>query len=142
MNRQAVLLRESLISVAINMVISVAFFLLVFGLGRPMAFADLGPDFLPQAFMVALMGSLVPPLLLRGKLGLAARPIVVRAIGIALVSVVFVGGGAFAICAMLGEAQLAAWPALALKAAFGGLLAMIVTPVALTALFKSTGMPS
>eukprot|EP01037_Dinobryon_pediforme_P024889 gene24889-26841_t len=65
MTTRAVLLREAVISAAINAVLSIVFFVLVFGVSVAPRLDALGPDFLPQAFMVSLMGSLVPAMLLR-----------------------------------------------------------------------------
>ena len=65
MNNKVIVLRETAISMAINAGLSLAFFLVAFGLAAPIAMASFAFDFLPQAFMISLMGSLVPGLLVR-----------------------------------------------------------------------------
>lgn len=56
-------------SAAINAVLSIVFFVALFGMpGRALAWAApdrLAFDFLPQSGMIGLMSALVPPLLLR-----------------------------------------------------------------------------
>lgn len=99
--------------------------------------AAFGRDFFPQAFMVSLMGSLVPALLLRRRVGGAARPILVRAVIFAVLGAGIAGGGAFAVCSASGAATLAAGTALILKAAFGAILGAVVTLCALLPLLPS-----
>lgn len=137
MNRNAILLRETAVSIVINSLLSIAFFVAVFGLDVPVPVADLGPDFLPQTFMIALMGSLVPALLLRRKLGGPVRPVVLRALAIALASLVVIGGGALLLCLAQGTVLLDPLDALAVKAAFGAFLSVLVTPLAILPLFHS-----
>ena len=72
------LLRETAISVAINTALSAAFFVVVFGTRHPVQLAAYGTDFPMQAFMIALMGSLVPSLLLRRRMGGAAGRVLPR----------------------------------------------------------------
>ncbi|WP_395327784.1 hypothetical protein WBP06_11825 [Novosphingobium sp. BL-8H] len=72
MNVAARLRREQRVSGAINLVLSAAFFLGVFGFAeRPLRFAapdNFALDFLPQAAAIALMSSLVPLLVVSGSL--------------------------------------------------------------------------
>ncbi|MDO6415326.1 hypothetical protein Q4F19_13110 [Sphingomonas sp. BIUV-7] len=126
-----------MISVVINVVLSIGFFVGLFGTRGPFALGAVGPDFFPQSFMVALMGTLVPSLIANRRLGGGIRPIVLRCLGIAILSAAIAGG--------LGWRWFATHPAtllplasmLPLKAVFGGILAAIVTPIALRLLFNS-----
>ncbi|MEH3107839.1 MAG: hypothetical protein PGN09_11340 [Sphingomonas fennica] len=140
MTAAGVVLRETFVSMAVNTVISIGFFLAVFGLGKPVPVAALGPDFLPQCFMVALMGCLIPAAILRRKAGAAIRDVVLRAFAIAAVALVVAGGGAWALTAAIGPVPIAAGAALAIKALFGALLAAATTPIAVrAALSPQTG---
>lgn len=132
MSDRLVIARETAISIVINALISIGFFLLVFSYGRPVPTSALGPDFLPQTFMVALMGSLVPALLVARRSGGRTGDIVRRAFLIAIGALLIAGGGAFA-AAYLADAVLSSPVALAIKAIFGALLAAIVTPIAVRA---------
>lgn len=134
-DHRAIVVRETIVSIVINAVISAGFFFAVFGLGAPIALADFGRDFLPQAFMISLMGSLVPGLLMRRHSGAPAGPIVRRALLLAVAGLVLAGGAAFAVCAALGGA-IAAVPALAVKVVYGMVLAAVVTPVAVRAALR------
>lgn len=60
--------RETLISAAINCVLSVAFTVLAFGGQARIGWAALAWDALPQSFAIALMATLVPTLLTRKRL--------------------------------------------------------------------------
>ncbi len=125
--------RETGISIVINTILSIAFFLGVFGLARPAPLAALGPDFLPQSFMVALMGCLVPGVLVRRRLRGPLRDVVVRALVIAAAALVVAGGGAWALCLAFAPAALPPAAALAVKALFGAALAAVTTPIAVRA---------
>ncbi|MBF7015318.1 hypothetical protein QUC32_26785 (plasmid) [Novosphingobium resinovorum] len=137
--------RETRISVAINAAISLLFYVLVFGGRNPVNVWGAGQwvlDFLPQGFMIALMGTLVPGLLaarrLRagsilplGKQSPLPRNLALRGLLLALVSA-FVCTGVVALtmrCA--GPETLPAWAAASIKVALGALLAAIVTPIGL-----------
>ncbi len=137
MTHRALTVRETAISIVINAVLSFLFFVVVFGWGRPVGGAALGRDFLPQAFMVALMGSLVPGLLMRRHGTASAGAVVRRAVALALAGLIVAGGGAFLVCRLLGDAPVAFAAALAIKVAFGAMLAALVTPVAVRAVLPS-----
>jgi len=139
MTVRATIVRETIVSIVINIVISIGFFLAVFGLATPFVVVGrMAADFLPQTFMVTLMGTLVPSLILRRKRNAAAGPIVLRCIGLAVAATLIVGGAAFWLCRIHEDATLPAFSALILRAAYGGLLAAITTPIALIALFQSS----
>lgn len=137
MTPRAMLLREAAISAAINAVLSIVFFVLVFGVTMPPRIAALGTDFLPQAFMVSLMGSLMPALLVRRQHGGAIGPIVLRAVVFALVGAGIAGGGAYWLCAQDGTATLPVAQAMTVKALFGGVLGAIVAPLAVWPVVRS-----
>ncbi|MGY2736820.1 hypothetical protein [Sphingomonas sp. UYP23] len=130
MTARALLLREAAISAVINAALSIVFFILVFGISVAPRLDALGQDFLPQAFMVSLMGSLVPALLMRRQLGGAVQPIVVRAVVFALLGAAIAGGAAYGLCALHGAAMLPTAPAITIKALFGAVLGAIVAPLA------------
>lgn len=130
------IVREAGISAIINMAISAAFYVVLFR-NDPVVVAGPGNfafDFLPQAFMVALMGSLVPGLLARGRMSADARPrqaIILRALAVAAVALVLAGGG---LCAALLTSGLGvlSWSAgLSIKLVFALLLSAVVTPLAI-----------
>jgi multisubunit Na+/H+ antiporter MnhG subunit len=132
-----IILRETVVSVIINVVLSIGFFLFFFGLSGAVRFEDLGPDFLPQSFMIALMGTLMPALILSRKRGWPVGPVVVRSLLIAVTSAVVAGGGAYAICAANAGGTIEHLPALVIKAVYGSVLSAIVTPIASAALLRS-----
>jgi hypothetical protein len=135
MNPRRVVARETALSVAINGLLSLLFFLAVFGTARPVAWPALAVDGLPQSFMVALMGSLVPGLIVGARLGRARGPIVRRALLFAAAALLLLGGGGWLL--LHGRAgTVAAGTALAAKVAYGAALGAIVTPAALSRLFK------
>ena len=138
----SIVVRETAISMAINAVLSILFFLAVFGVSRPVSAVAFGSDFLAQAFMVALMGALVPGLLTAKRSGAARGPVVRRAILLAFAGLVVAGGGAYAACVVLGESTIAPGIALVVKAGFGALLAAIVTPIAVRAALRPSRPPA
>jgi hypothetical protein len=145
--------RETLVSAVINTVLSFAFFCLVFGIGRRVAVWGLGGyvfDFGPQAFMIALMATLVPGALARNALrkghvapwtGGSRLPagLLPRALVMAVVST------AIAVAAIAGLLMAAGWTmltppfALLTKLAFGALLALVATPPGLRAALSPRG---
>lgn len=131
MSTRAIILRETLVSVVINVVISIAFFFAAFGLGASIDGARFGVDFLPQALMVALMGTLIPGLLVRRGRGTAIRPVVLRSIVIALTSLVLAGGGAWLVFSAVATIDPNA--GLAIKIVFSAVLSLLVTPIAVRA---------
>ena len=137
MSTRALIIRETAVSVLINTVLSVLFFLLVFGMTNPVQLAAFGRDFLPQSFMIALMGTLVPSLILRKRTGAGTRSVILRALAFVAGATAIGGGASFAVCALLGG-ELDAMTGLAVKAAYGAALAAIVTPLALGAQFKAS----
>lgn len=150
---EAYIRRETLLSVGINATISLILFLIVFGVANPVEVWGVGKfafDFLPQAFMIALMSTLVPGVLTerkirQGKLqtidGRSRLPkaLSLRAILIATTAGL-VSASAFAGVFLLSGLTVLGWSAaLALKLAFGAGLAVVVTPIGLrAAMMKSS----
>ena len=139
------LARETLVSAAINAVISVGFFLLAFDALQRITVWGLGNfafDFLPQSFAIGLMATLVPGLLARralakGKLGglhaaaPTAGPVVRRSLINAVLALV-VGGGLWTALLWASGAQEIGWvPAFATKVLYGGALGGLVTALSL-----------
>lgn len=135
---------STLISIIISMAISAAFFFLVFG-RKPLiaVFApdNLALDFVPQTLAAGFMAALMPGLQTRAKMisgNLAgapplARTIVVRAVLLAVASLAL----AAAVTGLLWLGDIATLPwgsALTLKIVYGGLLGLIITPIALRAI--------
>jgi hypothetical protein len=142
MTLPAVIVRETVISIVINSAISLGVFLLIFGIDRPVPSKALGWDFLPQSFMIALMGAMVPALLLRKRLGTSLSQILICSIAIAIAATVVFGGTATVVMHRLIAGQIAADQALLLKLLYGAGLAAIVTPTALLILARKSGSPT
>jgi hypothetical protein len=135
---------STLISVVISMAISAAFFFLVFGMKPLIAVFtpdNLAFDFVPQTLAASFMAALVPALQTRAKMvsgNLAGAPplprvIVVRAALLAGASLVLAAAATKLL--WLGDIETLPWgSALALKIVYGGLLGLIITPIALRAL--------
>ena len=139
--------RERTVGVVISRAITLLFFLIVFGFSGPVEIWGAGEfvfDFLPQAFMIALMATLIPGLVTERKIRqgelqmIAERSIlpkslpfraVLIAITAAAVSVALFSG-VFLVSGVTGLGWLTA---LAIKLIFGGALAAIVTPLGLKA---------
>ena len=136
--------REMLVSAVINAVISVGFFLVVFGGIDPVPVWGAGNyafDFVPQSFAIGLMATLVPGLLCRRALaqdriaGVGAAQadrgsILIRAVVSAILGVV-VGAG---LCAIVlwttGVDALSHTAAFVLKVVYGAALGSLVTRLA------------
>lgn len=139
--------RETAISIVINMSIGAGFFLALFGRIDPVPVWGAGGyavDFLPQGFMVGLMGALVPSLLARRQVArgaLATGPgasmlpkgLVARCLVLAVLSMLLLAGLAAAALAASGVATLPFALGLGIKIASSAAVAAIVTPVAIRA---------
>ncbi|HUD94686.1 hypothetical protein [Sphingobium sp.] len=137
--------RETAISIAINAALSLAFFLAIFGLDRPIPPWGVGGwvfDFMPQGFMIALMSVLVPGIIAGRKLrsgrlvatpssSLLPRHLVARAILLAITSAL-AGSALVATFVWIGGVQmLTPLAALLFKVGYGAGLAAIITPPSL-----------
>lgn len=142
--------RETLVSILINGVLSLVFFLIVFGTATMVpsrGLHGLAVDFIPQSFMIALMSTLVPgALTLRrvraGTLPRSSLPsrlpakLVPRALLVAVLAVLIGAGIAGTVVWFAAPDTLGWLPALLIKLAYGGLLAAITTPPGLRAALR------
>lgn len=141
---------ETLISMAVNAAFSAGFAFLVFG-GRAeiglWGLDGLALDFAPQTFVIAMMSVLVPTALTRRRIksgALAAgrgapsrlpASLIVRALLVAIVATLLLGGAATAMLAATWSGPLTFGAVLPLKIIYGALVALAVTPLALRAAF-------
>lgn len=152
----AYLRTEILIGVVINAVLSIVFFAIVFGLRAPVAVGGVtgyAADFLPQSFMIGLMGTLVPGAITKARLGrgvivpadhtsrlpvsIALRSVLLALLGMLIGAVV---GGVLALVA--GGALFQVLPAVLAKCLYGGLLGGVITRIGLhAALARQTASP-
>lgn len=132
MNDAEIVRRETAISVVINVFLSAVFFLAVFGVAVPAPVRGVGGyafDFLPQAFMVALMGSMVPALLTARRLRTGRSGAIMRRCAlVAVLAAALLGGAALALLYATDLNRIAPLLALAIKIIFGGAEALILTP--------------
>lgn len=150
MTHEAYLRKETLISMLINGVLSLAFFLLVFGRSVSIPVWGLGNwvfDYLPQSFMITLMSTLVPGALTakRVKSGtLQPAPynsrlphsVVPRALVLAVITAPL-GTIMIALASRLTGLEVINWtPALILKVVYGVVLGAVVTPIGLRAALR------
>ncbi len=149
--RHAYLRKESMLSIVINSVLSLLFFLVVFGVD-PAGAVRLGGvggyaiDFLPQSFMVALMSALVPGVITGARIRggkIAGAPeatgaLAARSMLTAVLALIVGGAIAFVLSLLTGNTALAWFPALVAKIVYGAILAAIVTPVGLRAALRQT----
>lgn len=148
---EAYIRRETIVGVVISVAITLLFFLIVFGFSGPVEIWGPGKfvfDFLPQAFMIALMATFVPGLITerkirRGELqtiggrsrlpkSLPVRAGLIAIIAAAVSAALFAG-----IFHVSGLAALGWLAALTIKLLFGAALAAIVTPLGLKAALSS-----
>ena len=142
MTAAASIRREAAISFAINAVLSLAFFLGLYGF-TPRALRWTAPDglaldFVPQSLAVALMSALVPALIARRRLrnGPPLRPILLRAGLFAIAGACL--GALLARVASGAELPAIAWStALAGKMLYGGVLGALVATLALRPLLAT-----
>lgn len=139
--------RETAISVAINTVLSVLFYALVFGRQDPVPVWGIGywvSDFAPQSFMIALMSIAVPGALTARRLRAGTqiplghptrlpRSLPARALLVAMASAIVGTAIVAALVCLLGIEAVPAAAALVARAGYGALLAAIVTPTGLLA---------
>jgi len=137
--------RETAVSIVINMVLTALFFALVFGFARPVPVWGIGHyvfDFIPQAFMIALMATLVPGALASKarRAGTVShwptpprlpRALAPRAILLGCTSAVASIAFAAALLWTTGLQTLPTLPALLAKLAFAAALARLITPLGL-----------
>lgn len=136
--------KNTMISIVISMVISAVFFWLVFG-GAPLipvfGGTSLTVDFIPQTLAAGFMAAFVPAMQTRAKIKAGqfagATPaiggIVLRAIALAVAALVLAAVVTGAL--WIGGSDELSWSAaFIVKVIYGGLLGLIITPIALRAL--------
>jgi len=144
--------RETVVSAAINAVLSAVFTLLAFGGEMSIGWRALAFDALPQSFAIALMGSLVPALLARRAIGagrlpgggrhLATGAIVQAALRNALLAAV-IGTALWAAALVVAGVETIAFDiVMAVKIAYGAVLGAIVTRIVLTRLLSAPADPA
>jgi hypothetical protein len=148
----AYLRRETLISAAINLALSVAFTFLAFGGQARIGWAALAWDALPQSFAITLMATLVPTLLTRKRLrtgtiaplstsyGKGRHNAFVRALILALVATA-IAGLLHYVLLPLGPAKWSFAAVLAYKSIYGALLGAGIGHVAVRSALASGGEP-
>ena len=143
---QRYVLVETLISIAINLVISATFAWIVFH-GRtriPLWGGDgYAIDFAPQTFMIALMSVVVPTLITRRRVRCSqVRPRTVakrglpvklrlRAPLLAVIATLVLGGAMVCLASVALPDRMDFLPLLALKLAYAAVIAGVMTPIGL-----------
>jgi hypothetical protein len=142
-------LRETAISVAVNVTLSGVFFLVIFGLADRIPVWGFGAyvfDFVPQGFMIGLMATIVPGALARKALrqgriepsppqSAAPSSLVLRALALGFLAAGIGTIGAATVTALFGANSVDWWSALVMKLVFAGALAATVTPLGLRKVF-------
>ena len=138
-----VIVRETILSALINAAISAFMAWLLFGGSKLIERSDVLVDFVPQTFMVALMGSLVPAAIARRKVRQATagdlrRPparrapnLLVHSLLVALPATLVLGGGAALLTAIFLDPEIGLKTLMIIKPIYGAFVALIVTPFAL-----------
>ena len=139
------ILKETLISSIINALFSIAFFVAMFHNQPELTLggtSGLTMDFLPQAFFVGLFAALPSSLLTVKRLRTGAvspdekkrlplpQSLPVRLVCLTLGSLIVFGGGAVLILSLSSPMELSFAAALAVKAVYGILITIIITPLA------------
>ena len=137
---------ETTVSILINVLISALFMVMVFGRSTWIELwggHGLAVDFIPQTFMIAAMSVLVPTLLTRRRIkrGVLVRSagepprllgnLALRVIALAIVLTLALGAAGVLILDILWTRPLGFWEAFPLKLLYGGVVALIATPIGL-----------
>lgn len=136
--------KETMISIIMASLLSAGFCFLIFLGNDPIAFWGAGGfafDFLPQTFMIGLLGTIIPTLLTRKRTKGRSlerlprptprlpRPVIVRALAIAIAGTLLfvpltVGG-----IHLAGIETFSFLSALAIKVTYGAVVALLLTPL-------------
>jgi hypothetical protein len=150
------LLRESLISSIINVILSVAIFTALFRDQPAHIFGGSSQftlDFLAQAFFVGFFSALPPSLLTRKRLksseisALPGRPLFginsafLRSLVLGVAALFAFGGLTLAVAAIVPLQTIGFQAAVIAKAVFAIAVSMVFTPVAIIATLREEGMP-
>lgn len=152
MTHQAYIRRETLVSMVINGVFSLVFFLIIFGRAPAIPLWGVGNwvfDCLPQSFMIALMSTLVPGALTAKRLRtgqLQASPqksrlprsLVLRALLLSIAAALIGTAVVAAIALASGVTVLDRTTAMVIKIIYGIVLAALVTPIGLSSALAGT----
>jgi len=137
---------ETGVSIVINVLISALFMVMVFGHSAGIELwggHGLAVDFIPQTFMIAAMSVLVPTLLTRQRIkrGVLVRSagepprllgnLALRVVVVAIVLTITLGAAGVLILDALWTRPLQFWEAFPLKLLYGGIVALIATPIGL-----------
>jgi len=137
--------RETCVGMIINAIMSLLIFLAMFDVRRPVETWGIGQwvfDFLPQSFMVTFMSVLIPGALAHQKVrkgvlapephrSILPRNLMVRALVMAVASAIIGTAMVAGLVWLTGAEAIAPTYALILKATYGTVLALIVTPLSL-----------
>ncbi|WP_263588012.1 hypothetical protein [Sphingopyxis sp. GC21] len=141
---------ETIFSTIGTLVVTAFLYSLMFGFAGPVPVRGVGAyafDFVPQAFMTALICIWVPGAMTRKRLArgaiaalpamkLPASPLVLRGFTYGVLALL-IGSGSVITALLLGEYHEIDWlVGLTGKLAFGGMVAAIATPMGLRALFR------
>jgi hypothetical protein len=137
---------ETTVSIVINVLISALFMGLVFGRSALIELwggHGLAVDFIPQTFMISAMSVLVPTIVTRQRMkrGLLAygpglpprylRSLTLRVIVIAVVLTLILGAAGVLALDAVWTGPVRFWQAFPLKLLYGGVVALIATPIGL-----------
>lgn len=141
------MLKETAISVVVNVAISAGFMFLVFGRSRLIelwGLHGLALDFLPQTFMISAMSVLVPMVLTRSRIASGriaghaprlhhplVRNLAFRMLFMGAILSTLSGGMAVVVLNLLWAGPAAFWHVFPWKLAYGALVGTIATPLGL-----------
>jgi hypothetical protein len=134
---------QTRISVAINVGLSLAFFVALFGwFGTELSWWEpdhLAFDFVPQGLAIGVMSALVPGLVARRRLA-PSTPLakMFRIVALGALAGLFLAACATGLVAASGAAVVSYPAAAAIKAAWGALLGLLVTPWAVRSVLNQT----
>ena len=144
---RAYVVKETAISVVINVLFSAGFMFLAFGRARFISLwgvHGLAVDFIPQTFMIIAMSILVPSLLARsriqsgrisGALRKSAHPLLrtlgLRTLLMAVGLTIVIGGAAVLLLSFIWPGPSVFWTVFPYKLAYGAIVAAIATPLGL-----------
>ncbi len=151
MSAKQYILRETVVSIFINIIINSGVFLLVFGLAGPIPVWGMGKlafGVVPQAFMIGLMitlisGSLTTMKLRKGRIAryegwsMLPRSLIGSALTVAVASAVICAGLACALLFLVAPSELSWLNAFIFNLIFSGLVAFVVTPVVLRSAMRA-----
>lgn len=134
---QALLRRDTIASAVVNAIVSIGFFLLVFG-WVPVAGRSLAIDFLAQTFGITFLGGIVPSFIMLARVREGSVPSagpvpsgarqIWRLFVLALAAMPLLGGAAALLMLAFGPAMMSPQTAVIVKSLYGGLVGILMTP--------------